>query len=338
MQKNNDIIHTKDINAEIKEILKEYKNEKILLLTDNNCYKYCIPLIKNELLKDIKVLEINSGEKFKNFKTLQTIWDFLIEQNVGRKSLLINLGGGVITDIGGFAASTFKRGINFINIPTSLLAQVDASIGGKTGINYKNLKNEIGIINQPKKVIIHSSFLKTLKKDEFLSGFAEMIKHSLIYNKEHYFELKSYYFNNFKSNEFDKIYNLIKKSVKVKEHFIKNFGHAFESYFIGKNKTILKHGFAVAYGIICELYLSVKKLNFSEQDFKQIYTFILEVFGKLKINSEKFEVIFQYMKHDKKNKSGEIICVLLNETYNASTGNKISKKDIIETLFFLNKI
>ncbi|MCF6365191.1 MAG: 3-dehydroquinate synthase [Bacteroidales bacterium] len=353
MQKNNDIIHINDINTELTHIFKKYEKEKIFLLTDSNCNKYCLPLLSENFLEKADIIKIKNGESSKNIETLQFVWDFLIKHNASRNSLLINLGGGVITDIGGFAASTYKRGMNFINIPTSLLAQVDASIGGKTGINYNGLKNEIGVINLPEKVIISSSFLKTLKKTELLSGFAEMIKHSLIYDKTHYYELKEFYFNDFKTGEIEKINNLIAKSVKIKEHFIKNdiddkgirqilnfghtFGHALESYFIENEKTTLKHGYAVAYGMICELYISVKKLKFPEHDFNDIYTFILGVFGKISIKPENFEVFFQYMKHDKKNNFGEINCVLIDEFNKASTGNKISKEDMIEALNFLNK-
>ncbi len=354
IQINNDIIHTENIIQELKPILTKYNNKKVYLLTDDNCYKYCLPIISEAFPKSLKVITIESGEKHKTFKTLQLIWDSLVKNNADRDSLLINLGGGVITDIGGFAASTFKRGMSFINIPTSLLAQVDASIGGKTGINYLGLKNEIGVINQAEKVLISSIFLKTLEKSEFLSGFAEMIKHALINNKKHFEELKSYYLNHFRTNKIDKIHDLIVKSVKIKGHFVKNdindkgirqtlnfghtFGHAFESYFNKKQEGKIKHGEAVAFGMLCELYISVKKLNFPETELNQISLFINSIYGNLNIPPEEFNSIFNYMLHDKKNSSGKINCVLLKDTENAVINNRISKEEIIGALNFINKI
>lgn len=352
-QINNDIIHTENIIAELNHILKNYNRKNICLLTDNNCYKHCLPILSEALPKGLKILKIKAGEEYKNLETLQIIWNFFVENNIDRNSLLINLGGGVITDIGGFAASTFKRGINFINIPTSLLAQVDASIGGKTGINYQSLKNEIGVINQAEKVLISSVFLHTLDQDEFLSGFAEMIKHGLIKDKKHFEDLKFYYYNDFKTGKIDKIQKLIKKSVKIKEHFIKNdindlgirqtlnfghtFGHAFESYFNQKQDEKIKHGEAVAFGMVCELHLSVKKLKFPESDLKQILKFINNIYGSLTIPKDKFKNLFLYMLHDKKNSSDEINCVFLKTPENAVINNKISKEDVFDTLIFLNK-
>ncbi len=353
IQINNDIIHTENIIQELKPILAKYNKEKIYLLTDDNCYKYCLPVISEVLPKSLRVITIENGEKHKNYKTLQLIWDFLVKNDADRDSLLINLGGGVITDIGGFAASTFKRGMRFINIPTSLLAQVDASIGGKTGINYLGLKNEIGVINQAEKVLISSVFLNTLEKSEFLSGFSEMIKHALINNKKHLEELKSYYLNHFKTDKIDRIHELIVKSVNIKEHFIKNdlndkgirqtlnfghtFGHVFESYFNEKQEGKIKHGEAVAFGMICELYLSVKKLNFPKTELNRISLFINTIYGKLNIPPKDFNNIFNYMLHDKKNSSGKINCVLLKETGNAVINNRISKEEMIDALSFLNK-
>jgi len=351
---NNDIIHTENVFSDLTNIINEKSYSQVYLLTDNNCIEKCFPKIKDALPNDIKKNILQSGEENKSIDSLKSIWDFLIENKADRNSLLINLGGGIVTDIGGFAASTFKRGIEFVNIPTTLLAQIDASVGGKTGINYNGLKNEIGVINQAKKVLICSDFLTTLDKDEFLSGFAEMIKHALIFDKSHFEELKLFYYNDFKNNRINEISNLINKSVKIKAHFVENdvndkgirqtlnfghtFGHAFESFFYKDKTKSIKHGEAVAFGMICELYLSMKKLSFPEDNLKSILKFINDVYGSLIIPEEDFETIYNYMLHDKKNISGEIKCVLLKEIGNFKIKNILNKEDIFGALKFLNYI
>lgn len=351
--KNNDIIHTKNIISDISEVILEHSYSNIFVLTDNNCIEKCFPKIKSALPKDAKTFTLQEGEENKSVESLTKIWNFLIENNADRKSLLINLGGGIITDIGGFAASTFKRGIDFVNIPTTLLSQVDASVGGKTGVNFGGFKNEIGIFNQAKKVFIYSNFLATLKEDEFLSGFAEMIKHSLIFDLQHFEDLKSFYFRYFKRNR-NEISKLIKKSIEIKEHFVKNdvtdkgirqtlnfghtFGHAFESYFQKNKIRKIKHGEAVAFGMICELFISNKLLNFPISDFYLIANFIKDIYGKFIIEENDFELIYNFMLHDKKNISQQINCVLLEKIGKAKYNMPISKKNVFDTLSFFNKI
>ncbi len=341
-----DIIHTIDIVFDLNIIIKNYSS--IYLLTDTNCFEKCLPKVKDALSEQIHIYIIEAGEKNKSFETLQLIWSFLIEEHANRNSLLINLGGGVVTDIGGFAASTFKRGIDFINIPTTLLAQVDASAGGKTGINFNGLKNEIGIINQANKVLISPIFLETLGDDEFLSGFAEMLKHSLIYDREYFEELKSFFYFDFKKKDFSKISELIKSSVLIKEHFVKNdindkgirqtlnfghtFGHAFESLINESDKSNIKHGEAVAYGIVYELHLSVKKVNFPEIDLIEISKLIFDIFGEFSIEKKEHKNIYNLMLHDKKNTYKEINCILLKNIGTPLISNKISEHEIFDTL------
>ena len=347
---NNDIIHTVNLNKDLKRIISEYDNEKKIILTDNNCKKLCLPIIADIIDDNFKIFEINSGEEFKSINTVQKIWNFLLQNNFNRHSLMINLGGGMVTDIGGFAASTFKRGMSFINIPTSLLAQVDASIGGKTGINYGGLKNEIGVFNQADYVIISNTFLKTLSKSEFLSGFAEMLKHALICEEKHFNELFDFFINNYKKNNFSQITDLIIKSVNIKKHFVKKdifdtgvrktlnfghtFGHAFESLFNLK----LKHGEAVAQGIICELFLSAKKLNFDKNKLEQINSMIKKIFGVLFIPDEDFEAVYSLMKHDKKNTNNVINCVLLEGIGKPKIDQELSKNEVYNALKYLNNI
>lgn len=352
--KNNDIIHTDHLNEDLKKIISKYNKEKKVIITDNNCKKYCLPLIEEIIDESFEVFEIKSGEEHKSMDTVQEIWDFLILKNFNRHSLMINLGGGMVTDIGGFAASTFKRGMPFINIPTSLLAQTDASLGGKTGINYRGLKNEIGVFNQAEYVIISYLFLKTLNKPEFLSGFAEMLKHGLIYEEKHLNKLFDFYINNYLKNNLSPIKNLINESVNIKKHFIKNdihdtgirrtlnfghtFGHAFESFFNLKNKYKLRHGEAVAQGIICELFISVEKLNFDKTKSLKIISLINEMYSLLYISPEDFEAIYLYMIHDKKNTNDVINCILLEEIGIAKNDMQLSRNDINNALKYLNSL
>lgn len=345
---NNDIIHTKDINFELKNILNQNSYSKVLLLTDNNCIEQCFPIIKKTFKSNLPIFVTNDGEENKSLHSLSEIWKFLIENEADRNSLLINLGGGIITDIGGFAASTFKRGIDFINIPTTLLAQIDASVGGKTGINFGGFKNEIGVINQAKKVLIDARFLITLSKKEFLSGFSEMIKHSIIFDKSHFYELKDFYYNEFLNGNLVNIDSLILKSVKIKEYFVMNdvadkgirqtlnfghtFGHAFESFFYSNKQKKIKHGEAVAFGMLCELFISTKRCNFSYDYLNIITEFIKDIFGELKIKKINYNDIYNFMLHDKKNISQKIKCVLLEDFGKPKIGKFLCKDEVFNAL------
>ena len=346
------IIITENVSGELKKFVLNFHENKIFMLTDENTYKYCLPKLDSELTKNFNIYTIKSGEENKNIDTLSKIWEFLTKEGADRKSLLINLGGGMLTDIGGFAASTFKRGIEFINIPTSLLGQVDASCGGKTGINFAGLKNEIGIINQAQTVLIDSIFLQTLEKTEFLSGFSEMIKHSLIADKEYYEELLSF---DLSKKELDrkKLNYLIEKSViikyKITEHdpfekgirkalnFGHTFGHAFESLSHEQNKP-LKHGQAVAQGMICELFLSNKKKSFPIMKLLDISGKIMSIFEKFEFETTDFEKIINFILHDKKNTNSQINCTLLSELGIVEIDQKISESEIKEALNYYLQI
>ncbi|MCF6185533.1 MAG: 3-dehydroquinate synthase [Bacteroidales bacterium] len=349
----NDIIHTDEIISELKVYLTENETKQIFIITDKNCLKLCYPLIKSIFPETQSVFSIETGEVYKTLETVTKIWDFLFEKRADRNSLIINIGGGIVSDIGGFSASTFKRGISFINIPTTLLAQVDASVGGKTGINYNGLKNQIGTLIMPDKVFISTEFLETLNSDEILSGFGEMIKHALIYNEKHFYELINYIKNEFSEKKIINLAPLINKSVNIKIHFVKNdvtengmrmilnfghtFGHAFESYFFSKNKSV-KHGIAVIYGIICELWLSVKYLNFDKGKFTKITGELLDIYPRLVIPENEFNLIFGYMQYDKKNKNNTIQSVLLKDVEFPVIQRIIEENDVYESLRILNSL
>ena len=346
-QLKSDIFFSNKIN-DLQFQLKAYQNQRIFVLVDENTRQYCFPLIKEFLPQNIKLITIKSGEENKNIDSIKLIWEALSKNGADRKSLLINLGGGVIGDMGGFAASTFKRGIDFINLPTTLLSQVDASVGGKTGFDFLDLKNEIGCFNAPKKVIIYPEFLKTLDTDNIISGFAEMIKHALIYDAEHYKSLKRIDFKKSEIN-YDELLKLIKKSVEIKEHFVNSdpyeanirkalnfghtFGHAIESYYMNSDKELL-HGKAVAFGMIFELFLSNKKCSFSINQLFDIEEYIKGLYGVLGFSKENYEAFFEIMQHDKKNDKAEINFTLLSEIGKAEINQTATKKEIFEAFDF----
>ncbi len=338
-----DIIFTNDSNS-FKEIFKQFTDVKSFVLVDENTEKYCLSEIERYLPKGFQLIKIQSGESNKTLNTVARIWETLSTKGANRKSLLINLGGGVIGDMGGFAASTFKRGIPFINIPTTLLAQVDASVGGKTGFDFMGLKNEIGCFSAPEKVIIYPQFLKSLDKENILSGFAEMIKHALIHDAKHYQKLKTF---NIQNTDFDynELLQLIKQSVSIKKHFVENdpyeknirkalnfghtFGHAFESYFLGTDKELL-HGKAVAFGMIFDAVLSNKKCTFPMEKLFDITNFITRLYGKLKFTKEDYEKLFALMQHDKKNEQQQVNFTLLSAIGEVKINQTASKTEIFE--------
>ncbi|RLD75777.1 MAG: 3-dehydroquinate synthase [Bacteroidetes bacterium] len=342
-----DIIFTNNI-SDLPFLFDAYTNKKTFILVDENTRQYCYPLLEKYLPKNTHLISIKSGEENKNIETLKLIWEALSKNGADRKSLLINLGGGVIGDMGGFAASTFKRGIDFINIPTTLLSQVDASVGGKTGFDFLGLKNEIGCFNAPVKVIIYPEFLKTLDNDNIISGFAEMIKHALIFDAEHYGKLKEINLNRNEIN-YEKLLNLIKKSVQIKEYFVKNdpyeanirkalnfghtFGHAIESFLMNTDKELL-HGKAVAFGMIFELFLSNKKCSLPINQLLDISEYITNTYGRFEYTKDNYEAFYKLMQHDKKNDNEEVNFTLLSDIGKAEINQTASKQEVFEAFDF----
>ncbi|OFX88294.1 MAG: 3-dehydroquinate synthase [Bacteroidetes bacterium GWF2_33_16] len=332
-------------------IIEDLKPSKIFVLVDENSKKYCLPILDNiKLLEESEIIEIESGEKNKSIHTIEKVWDILCTKGADRNSLLINLGGGIIGDMGGFIASTFKRGFPFINVPTTLLSQVDASIGGKTGFNFHNLKNEIGLFSHPKYVIINSLFLKTLDKENIYSGWAEMIKHALIFSKGDWENLQQH---NLLNTDYKALNQLIARSIQIKNHFVEQdptekgvrkalnfghtFGHAFESLFMNTPNEIL-HGMAVAHGIICELYLSEKRCHFDKTQMKKVIDYIINNYGKLSIKNTDFEKIAELLTHDKKNENSIINITLLNDFGKVAINQSCSFKEIIDVLNWYEKL
>jgi 3-dehydroquinate synthase len=300
---------------------------KIFVLVDENSNEHCLPYFLSNLPTEIEIeiIEIEDGEENKNMYTCIDLWHTLIDLDADRKSILLNLGGGVITDIGGFVASTFKRGIDFINIPTTLLAMVDASVGGKNGVDLGNLKNQIGVINEPKSVVILSKFLETLPSNQMRSGLAEMLKHGLIYDKLYWNKLKN--LNDLNTDDLDV---LIKQSIEIKNEIVSqdlkengirkalNFGHtlghAIESYCLeSDNKKQLLHGEAIAVGMILESFISYKLDFISKESYAEIKYIITDVFEKIVFDEADIQNIMNLLIFDKKNEFGNVQYTLLNK-------------------------
>ena len=322
-------------------------HDKLFVLVDEHTYEHCLPLIQPfPCMKDAISICIGAGDIHKNIETLAHVWKELGDNGATRHSLMINLGGGMVTDLGGFAASTFKRGIKYINIPTTLLAMVDASVGGKTGINFNGLKNEIGVFSPAQSVLINTEFLKTLDINNILSGYAEMLKHGLISTTGHWAELLTFDMNNI---DYQALQTLVDKSVKIKEDIVTQdpyekgirkalnlghtVGHAFESLAMETNRPVL-HGYAVAWGIVCELYFSHLKVGFPKDKLRQTLQFIKDNYGVFVFDCKQYDRLYEFMTHDKKNSAGIINFTLMGEVGDIRINQSATKQEIMDMLDF----
>ena len=343
-----DVIICRQLEDDLKASIEKCQHDKIFILTDEHTRLYCSPVIdKYPYLKDAVQVCIGVEDVHKNLETLAYVWSELSNNGGTRHSLLINLGGGMVTDLGGFAAATFKRGIDVINTPTTLLAMVDAAVGGKTGINFNGLKNEIGAFAPAKSVLIDCEFLKTLDHKNVLSGYGEMLKHGLISNTVHWSELVNF---DMQRIDYALLQRLVGESVAVKERIVAedpyeqgirkalNFGHtighAFESLALECEKPVL-HGYAVAWGMVCELYFSHIKTGFPKDKLYQTIRFIKENYGSMDITCNDYERLFNLMKHDKKNTSGQNVnFTLLGEVGDILINQTATQDEIYEMLDF----
>jgi 3-dehydroquinate synthase len=331
--------------ADLKELIKKISPDKIFLLSDEHTNRYCLPLVQGVPgFSDDRIETIAAGDDNKHLGTLTSVWQFLSGGGATRHSLLINLGGGMPCDLGGFAAASYKRGIPFINLPTTLLSMVDASVGGKTGINFNGFKNEIGAFRLAEMVLIHTPFLKTLDRENLLSGYAEMLKHALID----------------KSGTLDKLLDidpgeisaellaeLVAESVLIKDHYVESdpleggirkalnlghtIGHAYESLAMKKGRPAL-HGYAVAWGIIPELRLSVRKQGFPADVLEKVEKFIVNMYGGHGFDKADFEELYALMQHDKKNRGNRINFTLLSDVGNPVIDVDCNKEEIKELM------
>ena len=318
------ILYTHDIVPTLDACLRDKKYDRIFLLDDTVTHVHCLPLLSAWVEeRGVQVLTMEAGDVAKNLGTLSSIWQQLTEKGASRHSLLINLGGGVVTDLGGFAAATFKRGIDFINIPTTLLSMVDAAVGGKTGINFAGLKNEIGAFRSAVDVIVDTTFLRTLDNENICSGYAEMLKHALLHNAAMWAEHLE---QDLQHPDYEALARLVQQSIEVKERIVgedphekglrkalnlgHTFGHAFESLALSQGRPVL-HGYAVAWGIVCELYLSSVLLGFPSAHFHPTVRFVRETYGQFSFTCKDYDRLLDYIRHDKKNVGGQTNFTLL---------------------------
>ena len=347
---NQKVIVSGNLERDLVNAIAECEHDKIFILTDQTTHDMCLPKLQNYLcLKGAQSIVIKAGDTNKTLDSLAEVWTALSQGGATRHSLMINLGGGMVTDLGGFAASTFKRGIDFINIPTTLLAMVDASVGGKTGINFGGLKNEIGVFSDSKFVIINTQFLDTLDHDNICSGYAEMLKHGLISDNKHWAELVGF---NLAQPDLAQLQRMVAESIKVKERIVTEdphehgirkalnlghtVGHALESFAMKHGRPVL-HGYAVAYGMVCELYLSARKTDFPTDKMHQTVRFILDHYGRLPYTCDDYPELLELMRHDKKNTSGIINFTLLGGIGDIHINQTATKEEIEEALDFLRE-
>lgn len=358
------VVISQNLQQDIINAYNACEHDKTFVLCDETTAKLCLDTLQVERLSENRIrlckeieaqlIVIPAGDDNKTISSIATVWEALSQNGATRHSLLINIAGGMVTDLGGFAAASFKRGINFINIPTTLLSQVDASVGGKTGINFCGYKNEIGAFCDADTVIISSEFLKTLDAENILSGYAEMLKHALLKDNEMLAEHLNFNFNSLLVGEsegaYDKLQSMVAESIAVKQKVVTEdphekgirkalnlghtFGHAFESWAMRHNCSVL-HGYAVAWGVICELYLSAKKCDFPTDKLHQVASFIKENYGKLGVTCDDYPELLELMTHDKKNTSSSSInFTLLGNVGDIRINQTASKEEIEDALDF----
>ena len=358
------VIISKDLQQSLDEAIAACKYDVLFVLCDETTERLCLPVVTDyECMKPAHRIVIKDTDTNKTLDSVTHVWSELQRLGATRHSLMINLGGGMVTDLGGFAASTFKRGIQYINIPTTLLSMVDASVGGKTGFNFGGLKNEIGVFNNASSVILDATFLRTMDHENLLSGYAEMLKHALISNDKMWAELLNFEIGNWKFEVYDnteqiknvklqtsnfKLGQMVAKSVAVKQRIVTEdpteqgirkalnlghtAGHAFESMAL-EHKPVL-HGYAVAYGLIVELYLSCVKTGFPQDKMRQTVSFIKENYGRMAITCDDYPHLIALMHHDKKNTGHDINFTLLGDIGDIRINQTASEEDIKDALDF----
>ena len=342
-----EVIISHDVRQTLTEAIGRCPHDRLFVLTDETTLRLCWPVVGGlPCMMEAQMVTIGATDENKTLDSLVQVWTALQQGGATRHSLMVCLGGGMVTDLGGFAASTFKRGIAYINVPTTLLSMVDASVGGKTGINFGGLKNEIGVFNCSRSVILDSVFLRTLDDANLLSGYAEMLKHGLLSTTEAWAELLNFDLDGI---DYGRLTDLVARSVKVKEGIVEadpteqgirkalnlghTVGHAFESMAMAEGRTVL-HGYAVAWGLVCELYLSVKRTGFPKDKFHQTVHFVREHYGTFAIDCKEYARLYELMTHDKKNTAGEVNFTLLGDVGDIRINQTASHEEIDEMLDF----
>ena len=342
------VLFTNDICEALEDITNKLQHDKLFVLFDLTTIRFCLPVItpflnqyeQNHPSQRVQQIVIETTDQAKNTESLIEVWNALSSGGATRHSLLINIGGGMVTDLGGFAAATFKRGIRFINVATTLLGAVDAAVGGKTGINLGNLKNEIGAFAPAAAVLISTKFFETLDHKNLLSGYAEMLKHGLLSDSQHLTSLLNYDIQHWTT---DSLLPLLEYSVNVKRQVVRQdpyeqglrkalnlghtFGHAFETWSMAMNRTVL-HGYAVAWGLVCELIMSQQQVGFPSEILYQISDFVRDNYGPLQFTCGDYDTFVDLMRHDKKNEGNEINFTLMKAIGEPSLNQSANKEQI----------
>lgn len=339
-----DVVFDNELN-ELQSFLIDHDYSQLLILVDRNTNDHCLPVIQAAIpdIVDYDIIEVDPGEENKNIDFCIGVWKTMLDFGADRKALMMNLGGGVVTDMGGFAASTYKRGIDFLNVPTTLLSQVDASVGGKTGIDLDNVKNIIGTFSQPKAVFISNKFLETLDDRQILSGFAEVIKHGLIKDKDLFIRCKSVILPEIPEGlVYESV--VIKNSVITEDptekgirkilNFGHTIGHAIEGYSLVNDVNPLLHGEAIAIGMVCEAYLSYKFNNLEKSELDEIVSYLQSIYPSYQLNSAIYPELLDLMKNDKKNEGNKLGFALLRFIGDCDFNKFVEEDAIVESLDF----
>lgn len=344
------VIYTHDTRNALRALIAEAQPDRTFVLTDEITHRLCLPLLQEGGAEQAaREIVIGATDTHKTLDTLAYVWTNLCEGGASRKSLLVNLGGGMVTDLGGFAASTFKRGMRFVNVPTTLLAMVDAAVGGKTGINFNGLKNEIGSFSESRAVVIDTQFLRTLDRGNLLSGYAEMLKHALLENREMWathlqFEVAA--------PDYALLQQLVEQSVCTKQRIVEadphergmrkalnlghTVGHAFESFAMERRTPVL-HGYAVAWGLLCELYMSSVHAGFPVTAMRQTVDFIRTHYGQFAFTCDDYAHLYDLMKHDKKNADGVINFTLLGNIGDIRLNQHVERQTVYDAFDFMRE-
>lgn len=347
---NPEIILSENICAETDRVVAAIGPDRVYVLTDETTGRLCRPLLAAaSSLAGATWLSIAPGDEHKTLASLADVWRALSAGGASRRSLLVCLGGGMVTDLGGFAAATFKRGIACVNIPTTLLAMVDAAVGGKTGINLDGLKNEVGAFSSPRAVVIDTEFLRTLDDRNLRSGYAEMLKHGLISSREMLVSLLRF---DIASPDYTRLQTMVAESIAVKEDVVRRdphehglrkalnlghtAGHAFESLALARQQPVL-HGYAVAWGLVCELYLSHLKAGFPLDELRRTVGYIAARYGRFAFGCDDYDDLLSLMRHDKKNVGGVINFTLLEQPGQVRLDCTATREEICESFDFFRE-
>lgn len=341
------VIFSSDIRATLAEILRARQFSKLVVLTDSNTDQFCLPLIQDVVPPTTVFISVPAGEQHKTLETCSIIWGQMTEAVLDRQALVINLGGGVIGDMGGFCASVYKRGIPFITIPTTLLSQVDASVGGKLGIDFLGFKNHLGVFQLPEAVLIAPEFLATLPQRELRSGYAEVIKHGLIRDATYFRALPS---TNWQKQDWARI---IRHSIEIKKAVVQvdpkesglrkilNFGHtighAIESFYLTGSQPLL-HGEAIAIGMIAEGFLSFQKIGFSFEELNEMSTMLLTIFGKVELDPNDCDRLVELCAQDKKNEGSTQLFTLLPKIGDCNYNIAVTREEIKHAILYYQQL